>query len=409
MSERVKMLGKKPKLLFVSTRFLFPTDTGGQIRTAQILRGMKGGEFEITLVSPVPENAYEKYKTEIDSVSDRFLSWPETKTGALYNILRMRHIKSTIPIPVLTDWSRKAHNIIKKEMEGGQDIVVFDFPHAAILAPQNIYLPSVLFTHNVEAEIFQRHREVAQGFFRKYIWNNQYKKMFSYEKSIMTKFDSIIAVSDRDKKTFVNDYGTRNVHVIQTGVDLEYFEYNIPSESNNIVFTGSMDWMANIDGIEFFLEEIWPLVKEREPEAKMTVVGRNPPSHLVERARTGWKFTNFVDDVRPYMKEAGIYVIPLRVGGGTRLKVFEAMASGCPVVSTTIGVEGLPLIEGEHYLRADAPEKIAESIVKLMKNKELRYELSRKARQHVEDNFSFKRASAQFEKICSGVLAQSGR
>lgn len=400
--------GSRPRLLFVSTRFLFPADTGGQIRTSQVLRGMKGRKFDITLASPAPDGASHRFREEIDSVSDHFVSWPDKVQDALSKVTRMRHFFSNLPIPVVTDRSAAARRIIEDEFIKSPDIVVFDFPHSVVLAPDKISMPSVLFTHNVEAEIFRRHVEVSGGPLRRFIWDNQYRKMFSYEKATVSLFDEVVAVSERDKETICRDYAIKNVSVIRTGVDLDFFKYSPPVEGSGIVFTGSMDWMANIDGIEYFMDEVWPLIGAAAPDATMTVVGRNPPGHLVDRMNgPNWKFTGFVDDIRPYMKESSVYVVPLRVGGGTRMKVFEAMASGCPLVSTEIGVEGLPLVEGEHYLGADSPEAIAQAVLRLLKDRELRMKLSRNAREYVEEEFSCTKAALEFEGICEATLKRA--
>jgi glycosyltransferase involved in cell wall biosynthesis len=119
--------------------------------------------------------------------------------------------------------------------------------------------------------------------------------------------------------------------------------------------------------------------------------------------------TGYVDDVRPYVQEAGIYVIPLRVGGGTRLKVYEAMAMGCPVVSTSIGIEGLPLVPGEHYLRADGEEELAAAVVALMKDAALRAKLAQAARRFVEERCSFRAVARDFERICMDTEESSRR
>ena len=391
------------KLLFVSPRFLFPTDSGGKIRTYQILRGMKGGAFHITLVSPASKESIDKYLKNINGIADDFIAWPEPLRPPFFNITRMRYLFSSKPIPVMTDHSTKGSATIAAELEKRPDIVIFDFAHSIVLAPPSISIPSVLFTHNVEAEIFKRHVEVERNLLKKLLWKNQWHKMEQCEYTALAKFDSVIAVSEKDAKHFKDRYHCENVSVIATGVDLEYFDYFPPKISNKVVFTGSMDWLANIDGIEYFIEEIWPAITAECPNAFLHVVGRNPPATLVNKAKSrglACEFSGFVDDIRPYVRESSVYVVPLRVGGGTRIKVFESMAMGCPVVSTSVGVEGLPLAPDQHYLRADTADEFAKAVVRLLKNEDLRNTLSRRTRQYVENNFSFTKVAQHFEEIC---------
>ena len=396
-------------LLFVSTRFLFPVDSGGKIRTTQTLRGMKGGQFRITLVSPATEQETAAFGSEIDTVCDEFVHWPVAERGPLFNLLRMRYLFQALPIPIRTDFHKHGAQLIERLMEKA-DVVVFDFLHAAVLAPEVIKPHSVLFTHNVEAEIFQRHISAADNFLFRWIWRNQYKKMFNFEQSAVHKFDRVVAVSERDAGKFKADYGLANAHCIPTGVDLEFFSYSAPSRFNDVVFCGSMDWLANQDAIEFFLAEVWPLVLTRHPDARFTVIGRSPPAKLIEAgARFGdsVQFTGFVDDIRDYQRGAVVNVIPIRVGGGTRLKVYEAMAIGTPVVSTTIGVEGLPVEHTAHYLNADQPNEFADAVVELLQNPQLAEQLARRARELVEQEFSFMKAAKSFEEACVPAVAFS--
>jgi glycosyltransferase involved in cell wall biosynthesis len=199
---------------------------------------------------------------------------------------------------------------------------------------------------------------------------------------------------------------------IPTGVDLDFFSWQAPPPVNaehppTVVFTGTMDWAANIDGINFFLDEVWPLVQAELPEARFVIVGRNPSPALLERTRAlrGVTCTGFVDDVRPHVRAAHAFVIPLRVGGGTRIKAFEAMAMGCPVVSTGIGIEGLEVDPDEHFLLRDAAADQAGAVLDLLRDPALRNDLSRRARHCVEDRFGHRVAARVFEQICLGALA----
>lgn len=369
---------------------------------------MKGGRYEITLVSPVPAGAggLERFSADLVPVCDRFAGWPEPRRGPLFPVLRLRHLASRLPVSVATDRSPAGRRVVETELARRPDVVVFDFPHAAMLAPGRFPVPSVLFTHNVESEIFRRHAEVASSPLKRRLWRDQLRKMERFERETLARFDAVVAVSERDADWFRNGLGIARAAVIPTGVDTEYFPWSPPGDAGRVAFTGSMDWLANIDAMEWFLDEVWDRVARQAPEAHMKVIGRNPPASLVARA-AAWNFTGFVDDVRPHVRGSSVYVIPLRVGGGTRIKVFEAMAMGCPVVSTSIGVEGLPLEPGRHYLKADTAGDFAEAVVRLLRDPELRLALSREARSYVEEHFSFRRAAGAFEEICRRAESRS--
>jgi glycosyltransferase involved in cell wall biosynthesis len=393
----------RPRLLFVSPRFLFPADSGGKIRTTQILRNLRGGAFEVTLLSPSSAHLRAQHAADIAAVCDRFEWWEEDARGAWHALTRLRHVFSDLPIPVASDRSAHGARAVAAALAQRPDLAVFDFPHSAVLAPATIGTPSALFTHNVEAEIFRRHLEVAANPITRALWEQQHARMVGFERQTLQRFDRVIAVSDRDARVFAETYGVSSVRVIPTGVDLDYFAYAAPQPKQRVVFTGSMDWLANIDGIDWFMDEVWPRVLAREPEASMTVIGRTPPERLVSKARArgfAWSFTGFVDDVRPRAQGASVFVIPLRVGGGTRIKAFEAMAMGIPVVSTAIGVEGLAIEDGRHYLRADDADGFAAAVVRLLAEPALGLELSVAARHHVEAKFSNRAAGRAFEVIC---------
>ncbi len=396
-------------MLFVSPRFLFPTDSGGKIRTVQVLRGLKGGAFSITLASAATPADVRRFAPEIESVCDRLVTWPERPRGFPYHAMRALRLTSRLPIPVAMDRSIAGRRTVASEVARGPDVVVFDFAHAAVLAPPRLAPTSVLFTHNVESMIFERHAAVARGLVQRTLWRSQWRKMERFERETLRRFDAVVAVSSQDADFFREKLGVTRVGVIPTGVDLDYFSWSGPSDCERIVFTGSMDWIANQDGIGHFLDEVWPHVARARPGATMCVVGRTPPEGLVRRAAgLPWTFTGFVDDVRPHVRASAAYVIPLRVGGGTRLKAFEAMALGCPVVSTTIGVEGLPLDDEQHFLRADAPEPFAAAVLRLLADRELRERLSRSARTLVSQRFSAECAGQEFERICLDALSARG-
>jgi len=312
------------------------------------------------------------------------------------------------------------------------DLIVCDFLFPAVNLPKRLPCPAVMFTHNVESEIWRRHAETKTGV-NALLYGAQYRRMLRYEGRTLARFDGVLAVSEVDRDTFARLYpGAINqpVHVVQTGVDTEYFGPNHQSinqqsiinhqssiiNSRNLVFTGSMDWLPNEDAMLYFCRDVLPLIRAEEPGTTVTIVGRAPTPAVKKLADdyAGVTVTGRVDDVRPYMRDASVYVVPLRIGGGTRLKIFEAMAMGKAVVSTTIGAEGLPVTHGEHVLIADEPPAFARAVVDLMRHPARRAALEAAARTLVMERYDWSAVAGELESALTrfarlGALGAEGR
>jgi glycosyltransferase involved in cell wall biosynthesis len=404
---------RRPRLAFVSPLFLFPNDAGGKIRTTNVLRVLKGGEFEIRLLSPATTAECERWSSEIESVSDQFVRWEPRPPRP--RPLRALDLFGQLPVNVAADVCEHARREVEAQARRGDvDLFVFDFVHASVLRPDRLPVPSICFTHNVEAEIFGRHARAATGPLRRWLWSAQHAKMVRFEQEALRRYDKVIAVSDRDAEHFEKAYGLREPEAIPTGVDLDYFGWSAPLEAHDgrpptIIYVASMDSAANRDAVEFFVRQVWPLVRASRPEARFLAVGRNPPARLTALARShpGVEFTGSVPDVRPFLHEAQACVIPLLVGGGTRIKAYEAMAAGCPVVSTRVGIEGLELEPGQHYLEADEPREMAAAVLRLLDEPALGRSLSERARAFVEQRFGHRVAGQVFESICLRTLGRA--
>ena len=404
----------KLRLAFISPVFLFPTVAGGKIRTSNILRGLKGGAFDVTLLSPASDTQPTQWADALVEVSDRYEAWHPTPERPRWR--RALDLVREMPVNVCNDNTPAARERVTHSLsKGAFDVVVFDFVHATVLRPSRLETASVCFTHNVEAEIFARHAKQARNPFMRRVWASQHLKMQRFERDALRSFTSVIAVSERDAAFFRQHYGLDGVVDIPTGVDLDFFSWTPPPPVDEqhpptVVFTGSMDWEANIDGVTHFLDDVWPLILREMPQARFVVVGRRPPASLVARAQglSGVSFTGFVDDVRPYVHAAHAFIIPLRVGGGTRIKAFEAMALGCPVVSTSIGIEGLDVTPDRHYLLRDAATDQADAVLTLLRDAALRERVSREARACVEARYGHRVAAEVFERICLQAVESYG-
>ena len=298
--------------------------------------------------------------------------------------------------------------IVELTMSGKIDVVICDFLAPAINVPDDSPCPKVLFQHNVEAMIWKRHFEVQENFIKKRFLRGEWQKMKRMEAQFCRQFDSVITVSPEDRDLIKSEYAIENVTDVPTGVDTEFFK---PSgketvDVHNVVFTGSMDWLPNEDAIRYFTEEILPIVRRRFPQLTLTVVGRNPYPALLELSKQDPSImvTGRVDDVRPFMERAAAYVVPLRVGGGTRLKIFEAMAMEKAIVSTSIGAEGLPVQDGKDIYLADTPETFATLLTDLLLNPELAVSTGRHAADTVRTRFGWTGVALAFAEICEDTI-----
>jgi len=291
---------------------------------------------------------------------------------------------------------------------GNIDVLVCDFLMPAINVPDHLPCATVLFQHNVEAMIWKRHFEVQRNPLKKAFLYGQWRKAFAFERKMCRRFDKVVAVSAENREIMRSDYEVDNLAEVPTGVDTEFFrpDPSVRREPRHLVFTGSLDWLPNDDAMRYFVNEILPLVRQKIPDIKLTVVGRNPYPGLIELSKQDPNIivTGRVDDVRPYMDRAAAYIVPIRVGSGTRLKIYEAMAMELPIVSTTVGAEGLRLVDGRELLIADTPHEFAEGIVKLLSDADLAQGLGRRASELVRSHFGWSNAAAQFAGICESVL-----
>ena len=298
--------------------------------------------------------------------------------------------------------SREINELARKD---AFDLLVCDFLAPAANVPRGLTTPTVLFQHNVEAMIWKRHYEVQTNPVKKAYLYGQWQKMRRFEKEMCRRFDSVIAVSAEDREQMKHEYGAEAVFDVPTGVDTEFFRPSgtVKAKPHSMVFTGSMDWLPNEDAIRYFVREIMPLIKKQVADATLTVVGRNPPPALVDLSKEDPSLiiTGRVDDVRPYMESAAAYIVPLRIGGGTRLKIFEAMAMEKPVVSTTIGAEGLPLTDGVELLLADEPAAFADAVIKLFKDSRYAQQLGERAATVVRENHGWRQVTEDFVSLCT--------
>jgi sugar transferase (PEP-CTERM/EpsH1 system associated) len=263
------------------------------------------------------------------------------------------------PFSILNFKSPEMEELVSEFLGRGFDAIHCSHLHMAQYAPTDDSILKVVDMHNVESEILERYAEKVWDPLRKHYAKLTASKLSKYEKEHLQGFDLCTAVSARDAESFART-GV-STEVIENGVDTGYFPFKPNTETDeSLTFTGWMKYHANDEAARFFCSEVLPLIRKKNSKVHMTIVGKSPSKEVQALGEgQGIKVTGFVPDVRPYLYAASVFVVPLLVGGGTRLKILEAMSAGIPVVSTSVGCEGLQVQPGRHLLVADTPEDFA--------------------------------------------------
>jgi len=390
------------KVLWTNTNFLHPTTKGGQIRTLEILRELSRRHeiHYVAMEDPAhPEAA--ALSREYCARAYPFRHAIPRRRSLAFASQVVGNFFSRLPLAVSRFCSPELGAFLRELIEKER----FDRAVVDHLAPAS-YFPdlgrSLFFQHNVETIIWRRHVEHAPDPVRRYFFRVQAERMFEFERRACRAAGHILAVSKVDAETMRSLFGVERIAEIPTGVNLEYFAP--PPQARRIadlVFVGSMDWLPNIDGVAWFAREVLPLIRKCRPECSLAIAGRLPPPKIAALAAQlpNVTVTGTVPDVRPYLWGSSISIVPLRIGGGTRLKIYEAMAAGVPVVSTAVGAEGLD-VHPPHEIRiADSAPDFAARCIELLDNEAARVAMAGRAREMVAANFSWRRVAERFAQV----------
>jgi glycosyltransferase involved in cell wall biosynthesis len=398
------------KILWVNQYFLHPTERGGQIRSLGILRPLHA-RHEVHYAalddpsSPVGMDMAPTFCSRAYPIPHRVVSRRSPAIG----LQVAQHLAfSDLPLAV----SRYASAALREKVRELTarvrfDAVVCDFAASGVNMPT--LHDAVLFQHNVETTIFERHATNGATAAHRWFYGVQAARMHRYEERICRESAHVIAVSPVDAERMRTMFGISHVSDVPTGVDVEALRCTVPrAPQTDLVFVGSMDWLPNIDGMLWFASEILPLIRRQRPECGVTIVGRRPDPRLVALSVADplVKVTGTVDDVRPYLWDARVAILPLRVGGGTRMKVYESMAAGVPMVSTSVGMEGLACVPGRDIVVADSAEDFAAECLRLLDTPNAAARIAESAYDLVSRECSHEAVAQVFESVLLRVADQ---
>lgn len=401
------------RILWIARTCPYPANDGEKIRVFNLLK--KLSHHEITLVFRVMRDSELQHVSELEKYCHavHYAYIPSPKS----NLTRLRwclpFIFSHYPLSLCTVFFSEILQILRHLcLENTYDIIQVE--HSAL----TIYLDHLTFPENTHKIVtmhnidYIRNERILKNqpdsFYKifNYINNRKYK---TWELAALDSYDKVITVSEIDKNELLFEKPSLDIDILPNGVDTECYTIIRDNSNNNnhsLLFVASMDSDANNDAAIYFITSIFPLVKEKCPDASLYLVGRRPGTQLSEyHNNTDIFVTGEVSDVIPFYRNAAVTVVPLRSGGGTRLKILEAMAVGSPVVSTSIGCEGLNLIHGTHVLLADDPETFSSCILKLFDNTLTRNNLVSQSRKMVEAEYDWRMIAARHDSLYSEVAA----
>lgn len=395
------------KILHLFPYVPVPATFGGALRVYHILNHLYENYEDLYIAGFNREGELKLLKNKFPVNDDRLLFEKKEKSGW------SRFLQLTSFFGDHSYWyefissdtfQKKLDTFLEKE---NFDIILTEFASMGVFDLKTDAI-KILDAHNVEYDNFRRMSNLKWSFMRKLFYSSEFKKVRSEEIEIFNKYDAVFATSERDKDIIEGHAGETKHFVVPNGVDTKFFNKNdkVEQEPYTMVFTGAMGYLPNQDGIMFFLDEIYPLIKNEIPEAKIYVVGSRPPERLQKYATEDVIITGFVDDVRPYIDRSSVYVVPLNMGSGTRLKVLEAMSMEIPIVSTSIGCEGIEIKDGENILVRNEPQEFANAVIELMRNKKLANDLVKEGHELVKNKYDWSVICKEIDRAFSELLDQ---
>lgn len=372
------------RLLFLTPYLPSPPRTGGERRLHALMSGL-ARSHEVSILSQVRAgtdyeeslDATRQYCREVVTVPNGALD----PSGAGKRRLQMRSLMSTKSFERWAYESPQYQAALDRMVaRSSYDVITAEFSTMAYfrLPPEPVL---VLDEHNIEYDIHYRTARTDNQIERRLYSGVNFLKLRHEERSAWRRFDGCVLTSERDQQVLLRDYPRAQARIVPNGVDTHFFQPGPAAPSKDtILFFGAIDYYPNTQGLLFFLNEIWPALLQGNPALKLTIVGQSPPPAILAYRSDNVLVTGVVDDIRPYVEDASVVIVPLQIGGGTRLKILEAMAMGKAIVSTSIGAEGIDVSHERNIMIADTPGDFAARTAEVLADPRLRDSLGQEAR-----------------------------
>ena len=401
----------KAKLLFLSQTLPYPPDSGTAIRSYNVLR-LLARDYDVTALcfyrratTPDLAGSLGALRAMVPVVEAFPIEQEHSRARLLWD-----HARSVLTGRAYTAFAYESaaftHALLSHLEHETFALAHLDSLDLGVYVPALAGVPVIAVHQNVESALLRRRAANETSAARRAYLRLQARLMEKEERRWSARVALNLAVSDADTAELRALVPNARFEMIPNGVDVDTFVPSRVAAEDGIVFVGGMSWFPNADALEFFDEEILPLVRARDEKITVTWVGRAKPEVIARYATRGIQLTGHVDDIRPYVAKAACYVVPLRIGGGTRLKILDAWAMGKAVVSTSVGCEGLEAVDGQNILIRDDPAAFAAAVTTVLRDTGLRTALERNARVTAEQRYSWDVIGETMRRLYGEVLAR---
>ncbi len=392
----------KPKVLIITGALPYPLVTGAKIRTFNLMKAL-AAEFNIELLTVIASDDDKKHLDAIEAtgIKCHYIRRSENKFSKVSDAM----LSFIFSEPYLT--RHYTGSEFRNELDDLMSSEEYDVIHCdSISMTGNLHgldhKRLILTQHNIEHIIWAGYLDHASGAIQRSFYRNQHRKVKRLEEQLENIYEYIVTVSGEDKTTLARSCPENRIVVVENGVDPgAYANDSAIDKRSGVIFTGSLDWHPNIDGLDWFADEIYPELSGLMPDCMTAVVGRRP-SRVVINALAGKDGINLhpdVPEIQPYLNAARVMMVPLRIGGGSRLKILEAMAAEIPVVSTSKGAEGLAVTNGENIIIEDDPKRFAAALVQVMQDDDLYQRLTKSGKILIEERYCWEKAARPLAEL----------
>jgi glycosyltransferase involved in cell wall biosynthesis len=390
----------------------YPLNSGKRIRTFQLVSRL-AQRHRITYICHQNADQQEAVEAEVAllrlGINTVVVGRPvPPKSGPAFHARLAANLFSPLPYSVASHRSYSLSRAIR-QVAAREEIDLWQAEWTPYAESLNVLgdVPKLIMAHNVESQIWRRYYESEANPLKRWYIGHQWRKFDKFERRVFQQVDRIIAVSPEDAALIRDHFGAPHVDVVENGVDTTYFRPDgSDRDPGQILFLGSLDWRPNLDAVDQLLSTVFPAVRAQEPSARLCLVGRKPPDALRRRieAIPGAELHANVPDVRPFLVRSAVMVVPLRIGGGSRLKILEAFAAGLPVISTRVGAEGLQVRDVAHLTVVEHVEQLSAEIVATLRDPAPGLARADLGRRLVEEEYDWPALADRLESVWARTL-----